>query len=189
MGVAHAAGRRLSILEDRRDIFAAQNPLLPPAYYSKSVDMTSAGSFSSVSAYGKALIRTPERLRLRAVAVSCAAEELCDVQLKSGSEMQRKLQWYDLISLGVGGMVGAGIFVTTGTAANVFAGPAVIIAYIVAGFTALLSALCYSEFAAEIPAAGGAFSYLRITFGRCTMTFLWLDFERRVSNLDCLPGA
>ncbi len=79
--------------------------------------------------------------------------------------MDRKLQWWDVIALGVGGMVGAGIFVTTGTAARDHAGPAVVISYLVAGISALLSAFCYTEFAVEMPVAGGAFSYLQITFG------------------------
>jgi amino acid transporter len=87
------------------------------------------------------------------------------VKARSGAEMDRKLQWWDVIALGVGGMVGAGIFVTTGTAARDHAGPAVVISYLVAGISALLSAFCYTEFAVEMPVAGGAFSYLQITFG------------------------
>lgn len=87
------------------------------------------------------------------------------VKARSGAEMDRKLQWWDVIALGVGGMVGAGIFVSTGTAARDHAGPAVVISYLVAGISALLSAFCYTEFAVEMPVAGGAFSYLQITFG------------------------
>lgn len=79
--------------------------------------------------------------------------------------MQRRLGWLDLVGLGVGGMLGAGVFVTAGVAANRHAGPAVILSFLVAGFSALLSALCYTEFAVELPAAGGAFSYLRISLG------------------------
>jgi len=79
--------------------------------------------------------------------------------------MNRKLQWWDVIALGVGGMMGAGIFVSTGTAARDHAGPAVVLSYLVAGISALLSAFCYTEFAVEMPVAGGAFSYLQITFG------------------------
>eukprot|EP00250_Pteridium_aquilinum_P005895 c15915_g1_i1 orf=19-1578(-) len=79
--------------------------------------------------------------------------------------MRRSLNWLDLLGLGVGGMVGAGIFVTAGVAANSRAGPAVILSFFVAGFAALLSAFCYTEFAVELPAAGGAFSYLGISLG------------------------
>lgn len=79
--------------------------------------------------------------------------------------MKKKLEWYDLVALGVGGMLGAGVFVTTGRVANKFSGPAVCISYIIAGISAFLSSLCYTEFSVEIPVAGGAFSYLRVTFG------------------------
>lgn len=90
---------------------------------------------------------------------------LFQVKARSGAEMSRSLHWWDVIALGVGGMVGAGVFVSTGTAAHKYAGPSVVIAYLIAGVSALLSALCYTEFAVEMPVAGGAFSYLRITFG------------------------
>lgn len=79
--------------------------------------------------------------------------------------MKRKLEWYDLVALGVGGMLGAGVFVTTGDVAREISGPAVFVSYFVAGVSALLSSLCYTEFSVHIPVAGGAFSYLRVTFG------------------------
>lgn len=87
------------------------------------------------------------------------------MRLRSGADMKRKLQWYDLIALGVGGMLGVGVFVTTGLVAHSIAGPSVFISYIIAGVSALLSSLCYTEFSVQIPVAGGAFSYLRVTFG------------------------
>ncbi|XP_024377105.1 cationic amino acid transporter 6, chloroplastic [Physcomitrium patens] len=121
-------------------------------------------SFSSVSEYGYAILDTPGRLCDRALAVSTLTEEMTEVKAMSGAEMTRNLRWWDVIALGVGGMVGAGIFVSTGSAARL-SGPAVVLAYLVAGISALLSALCYTEFAVEMPVAGGAFSYLRITFG------------------------
>lgn len=92
-------------------------------------------------------------------------QELNHVRLRSGADMKRKLQWYDLIALGVGGMLGVGVFVTTGRVAHSMAGPSVFISYIIAGVSALLSSLCYTEFSVQIPVAGGAFSYLRVTFG------------------------
>lgn len=79
--------------------------------------------------------------------------------------MRKSLRWYDLICFGIGGMVGAGVFVTTGTASHDKAGPAVVLSYAIAGFCALLSAFCYTEFAVHMPVAGGAFSYIRVTFG------------------------
>ncbi|KAG0597293.1 hypothetical protein M758_UG326100 [Ceratodon purpureus] len=124
-----------------------------------------SSSFSSASEYGRAILETPRRLCERAWSVSTPTEEMTEVKARSGAEMSRSLHWWDVIALGVGGMVGAGVFVTTGTAAHKYAGPSVVIAYLIAGVSALLSALCYTEFAVEMPVAGGAFSYLRITFG------------------------
>jgi amino acid transporter len=86
--------------------------------------------------------------------------------------MDRRLQWWDMIALGVGGMMGAGIFISTGVAAHDYAGPAVVVSYLVAGISALLSAFCYTEFAVEMPVAGGAFSYLQITFGAQVLAHL-----------------
>ncbi|KAL6327243.1 hypothetical protein AAG906_015593 [Vitis piasezkii] len=87
------------------------------------------------------------------------------VRARSGSDMQRNLRWFDLVGFGLGGMVGAGVFVTTGRASRLYAGPAVVLSYAIAGICALLSAFCYTEFAVDMPVAGGAFSYLRVTFG------------------------
>ncbi|KAJ0961837.1 hypothetical protein J5N97_029665 [Dioscorea zingiberensis] len=92
-------------------------------------------------------------------------QELNQVRERSGADMKKKLDWYDLVALGVGGMLGAGVFVTTGHVAHIIAGPAVFLSYIIAGVSALLSSLCYTEFSIEVPVAGGAFSYLRVTFG------------------------
>uniref|UniRef100_A0A0D9XX23 Cationic amino acid transporter C-terminal domain-containing protein n=1 Tax=Leersia perrieri TaxID=77586 RepID=A0A0D9XX23_9ORYZ len=87
------------------------------------------------------------------------------VRARSGADMARALRWPDLVGLGLGGMVGAGVFVTTGRATRLYAGPAVVVSYAIAGLCALLSAFCYTEFAVDMPVAGGAFSYLRVTFG------------------------
>ncbi|KAI0500696.1 hypothetical protein KFK09_018912 [Dendrobium nobile] len=110
------------------------------------------------------LSQTPYRLRRRLLATWTPDQELNQVRERSGADMKKKLEWYDLVALGVGGMLGAGVFVTTGRAAK-FSGPAVCISYLIAGISAFLSSLCYTEFSVEIPVAGGAFSYLRVTFG------------------------
>jgi amino acid transporter len=90
--------------------------------------------------------------------------------------MKRKLKWHDLVALGVGGMLGVGVFVTTGIVANEHSGPSVFISYIIAGISALLSSLCYTEFSVQIPVAGGAFSYLRVTFGMHIFVLLFFNF-------------
>lgn len=92
-------------------------------------------------------------------------QELNQVRQRSGADMKRKLKWYDLVALGVGGMLGVGVFMATGRVARDDSGPAVFVSYIIAGISALLSSLCYTEFSVQIPVAGGAFSYLRVTFG------------------------
>ncbi|CAL5359707.1 unnamed protein product [Camellia sinensis] len=117
------------------------------------------------SNYLHSLSQTPHRLRKRMLATWTPDQELNQVRLRSGADMKRKLKWYDLVALGVGGMLGVGVFVTTGHVARSVSGPSVFISYIIAGVSALLSSLCYTEFSIAIPVAGGAFSYLRVTFG------------------------
>ncbi|CAN6240340.1 unnamed protein product [Urochloa humidicola] len=111
------------------------------------------------------IAQTPHRLRRRALVTWTPAQEMNEVRDRSGARMKRRLEWYDLVALGVGGMLGAGVFVTTGRVARDTAGPAVFASYVVAGVSALLSSLCYAEFSVRVPVAGGAFSYLRVTFG------------------------
>lgn len=123
------------------------------------------GSFSSLRAYGRALAQTPRRLARRMCAATAPGEEMSRVRARSGADMARVLRWPDLVGLGLGGMVGAGVFVTTGQATRLYAGPGVVVSYAIAGLCALLSAFCYIEFAVDMPVAGGAFSYLRVTFG------------------------
>ncbi|KAK9170362.1 hypothetical protein Syun_002502 [Stephania yunnanensis] len=113
----------------------------------------------------RAAARTAKRVARRAVTVTTPFDELHPVRARSGADMHRTLTWLDLVGLGVGGMVGAGVFVTTGRASRLLAGPAVILSYAIAGLSALLSAFSYTEFAVDLPVAGGAFSYLRVTFG------------------------
>jgi basic amino acid/polyamine antiporter, APA family len=81
-------------------------------------------------------------------------------------ELRRALGPVQLIALGIGAIIGAGIFVSTGQAAAQFAGPGVVISYAFAGFGCLLAGLCYAEFASMIPVAGSAYSYAFATLGR-----------------------
>jgi len=83
-----------------------------------------------------------------------------------GTGLVRSLGPAHLTLIGVGCAIGAGIFVLTGTAAARYAGPAVTLSYAMAGVVCVLTCLCYAELAAVIPAAGGSFSYARITLGR-----------------------
>lgn len=79
--------------------------------------------------------------------------------------MKRCLTWWDLTWFGFGAVIGAGIFVLTGQEAHENAGPAIVLSYVASGVSAMLSVFCYTEFAIEIPVAGGSFAYLRIELG------------------------
>jgi basic amino acid/polyamine antiporter, APA family len=81
------------------------------------------------------------------------------------SGLKRALGALDLTLLGIGAIVGAGIFVLTGVAAAEYAGPAIVVSFIVSGFACAMAALCYAEFAAMIPVAGSAYSYSYATMG------------------------
>jgi len=88
------------------------------------------------------------------------AEEAADSQ-----GLKRALRAFDLTMLGIGAIVGAGIFVLTGVAAAEYAGPAVVLSFVVSGFACAMAALCYAELAAMIPVAGSAYSYSYATMG------------------------
>ncbi|MEP6492352.1 MAG: amino acid permease [bacterium] len=88
-----------------------------------------------------------------------AAAEGTEVSLK------RVLGALNLTMLGIGAIIGAGIFVLTGTAAAQYAGPAIVLSFVLAGLGCLFAGLCYAEFAAMIPIAGSAYTYGYATLG------------------------
>lgn len=90
-------------------------------------------------------------------------------EFKQG-ELKRTLGPLNLVSLGVGAIIGAGIFVMTGQAAADFAGPAVMLSFIVAGFACAFAGLCYAELASTMPVSGSAYSYSYVTLGE---VFAW----------------
>jgi basic amino acid/polyamine antiporter, APA family len=80
-------------------------------------------------------------------------------------ELKRTLSRFNLIMLGIGAVIGAGIFVLTGQAAATYAGPAIVVSFIVAGAACGFAGLCYAEFASMIPLAGSAYTYAYATLG------------------------
>ncbi|KAK7354494.1 hypothetical protein VNO80_19958 [Phaseolus coccineus] len=122
-------------------------------------------SFKSWGNYTTALLETPRRLKDRFLTRSSERVEIGEMTARSSHQMKKTLNWWDLIWLGVGSVIGAGIFVLTGMEARNVAGPAVILSFVVSGFSAMLSVFCYTEFAVEIPVAGGSFAYLRVELG------------------------
>jgi APA family basic amino acid/polyamine antiporter len=81
-------------------------------------------------------------------------------------ELKRALGPVHLIALGIGAIIGAGIFVLTGHAAASYAGSGVVISFAIAGLGCLFAGLCYAEYAAMIPVAGSAYTYTYATMGR-----------------------
>ncbi|GMT13747.1 hypothetical protein PFISCL1PPCAC_5044, partial [Pristionchus fissidentatus] len=81
------------------------------------------------------------------------------------TNLRRCLNTFDLTMIGVGHMIGAGIYVTTGEVMRTLAGPSTIVSYMVSGLAALLSALCYAEFGSRYPKAGSAYTYAYVGCG------------------------
>jgi basic amino acid/polyamine antiporter, APA family len=93
-------------------------------------------------------------------------------QESSGNQLRRALNATHLTLLGIGGIIGTGIFVLTGTAAANHAGPALPLSFIVAGLGCTFAGLCYAEFAAMIPVSGSAYSYSYATLGEGIAWFI-----------------
>src|SRR5436309_7564015 len=95
----------------------------------------------------------------------------------SGGEhaLKRTLSATNLTTLGIGAIIGAGIFVLTGTAAANYAGPAIVYSFILAGLGCLFAGLCYAEFAAMIPIAGSAYTYGYATLGELVAWIIGWD--------------
>jgi basic amino acid/polyamine antiporter, APA family len=81
------------------------------------------------------------------------------------NQLRRTLGPFSLIALGVGAVIGAGIFTLTGVAAANFAGPAIVISFVLAAIGCVFAGLCYSEFSTMIPIAGSAYTYAYATMG------------------------
>jgi APA family basic amino acid/polyamine antiporter len=98
-------------------------------------------------------------------------EQLVSDVEQGGKALRRTLTAWDLTLLGIGAIIGTGIFVLTGTAAANQAGPAIAVSYMAAGLACAFAALCYAEFAAMIPIAGSAYTYAYATLGEI---FAWM---------------
>jgi basic amino acid/polyamine antiporter, APA family len=98
-------------------------------------------------------------------------DQLAQEAASDASGLKRVLGPWHLIFLGVGAIVGAGIFVMTGQVAALYAGPAVSLSIVLAGVTCAFAGLCYAEFASLIPIAGSAYTYAYSTLGEI---FAWI---------------
>src|SRR4030095_9384050 len=91
--------------------------------------------------------------------------------MEGDNRLKRALGPVSLTALGIGAVIGAGIFAATGAAAKDVAGPALMVSYLVAGLTCIFAALCYAEFASMAPVAGSAYTYAYTTLGEL---FAWI---------------
>src|SRR5262244_592861 len=92
-------------------------------------------------------------------------------EMAGENRLRRVLGPVQLTSLGVGAIIGTGIFVLTGVAAHDKVGPALTLAFVVAGAACIFAALCYAEFASMVPIAGSAYTYAYATLGEL---FAWI---------------
>src|SRR3954447_1713739 len=92
-------------------------------------------------------------------------------EAEGDNRLNRVLGPVQLTALGVGAIIGTGIFILTGEAAHDRTGPALMLSFVVAGFACVFAALCYAEFASMVPVAGSAYTYAYATLGEL---FAWI---------------
>jgi APA family basic amino acid/polyamine antiporter len=94
---------------------------------------------------------------------------------KKGATLKKDLGAFDLTMLGVGAIIGTGIFVLTGVAAAEHAGPSLVLSFILSGLACVFAALCYAEFASTVPVSGSAYTYSYAAFGEIIAWILGWD--------------
>ena len=92
-------------------------------------------------------------------------KESLDRYLGTDKNFVKSLSAFDLMALGIGAVIGTGIFILPGTVAAVDAGPGVILSFLLAAIVCALAAMCYAEFSSALPVAGSAYSYGNVVFG------------------------
>ncbi len=102
-------------------------------------------------------------------------EHIEETEVGEGGGLERSLGLWQLTAIGVGGIIGAGIFTLAGTVANETAGPAVLVSFLIAGLASACAALSYAEFAGMIPKAGSAYTYGYAVLGEFAGWFIGWD--------------
>src|SRR6058998_2716429 len=115
---------------------------------------------------------------------------LMEAQEAGEHALRRALGPVNLLSLGIGAIIGAGIFVLTGAAAAKYAGPAIVLSFVLAGIACVFAGLCYAEFASLIPVAGSAYTYGYATLGEIIAWIIGWDLilEYAVGNMAVAVG-
>ena len=90
-------------------------------------------------------------------------------------QLKKNLTAVDLTVFGIGVIIGAGIFTLTGRAAAQYAGPAIVISFVIAAFACGLAALCYAEFASTVPVSGSAYTFSYATLGELVAWIIGWD--------------
>ena len=136
-------------------------------------------------------------LALRSRFFATKSVEVLQAELASADRLHRVLGPVALTSLGIGAIIGAGIFVMTGLAARDYAGPSLMLSFVIAGTGCALAALCYAEFASMIPVAGSAYTYAYATLGELMAWIIGWDLvleyahrvvRRRARLVALFPG-
>ncbi len=117
-------------------------------------------------------------------------EQLVSDVEHGGKALKRSLSAWDLTLLGVGAIIGTGIFVLTGTAAANQAGPAIMVSYLAAGLACAFAAFCYAEFASMVPIAGSAYTYAYASLGEVVAWMIGWDLilEYAVGSMTVAIG-
>jgi APA family basic amino acid/polyamine antiporter len=117
-------------------------------------------------------------------------EQLVSDVEHGGKSLRRSLSAWDLTLLGIGAIIGTGIFVLTGTAAANQAGPAITVSYFAAGLACAFAALCYAEFASMVPIAGSAYTYAYASLGEVVAWLIGWDLilEYAVGSMTVAIG-
>src|SRR5262245_373223 len=105
------------------------------------------------------------RKSMAVLEAEAAEPEVQALTTHDGVPLKRTLNAVNLVSLGIGAIIGAGIFVLTGHAAAANAGPAITLSFVLGAFACAFAGLCYAEMASTVPIAGSAYTYAYATLG------------------------
>ena len=126
----------------------------------------------------------------RRFGITKSVEEVMEDAENAPNKLKRSLNVLDITAIGIGAIIGAGIFVLTGVAAALRAGPAIIISFIISGIACSLAALCYAEFASMLPISGSAYTYSYATLGELVAWIIGWDLilEYAVGSIAVAVG-